>query len=359
MKKQVMAAVCAAAMTASMITGCGGDGESKKAFPVEALTAEETKEKKEEEAGTESAEEAEASALEEEAADLELYNLYIDINNIMVDRFSDVIASYFKYVDFQEEFVPLDEDYWCLSSVSTFYTKMDDAKELAEQKKEKDELDEIFLSLYPAMYELATTLDEVEEYTDMKSYLDDDYAKGKELHAVIWKDYAEYETLGNAFLDKLSAVAAERREASMEQLKADGYEATYAINKMIDTAQEIQTAIYEQGIDDTCILELDIEALQELYDQYVEEVQICLDYLADEDGMYEEGYPINSGYFSLFDDAIKESKTTLTELFQRVREQKPVDEFMLRSSFAEDGTIQKFNETISEIIDDYNKMLSY
>lgn len=87
----------------------------------------------------------------------------------MVDRFSDVIASYFKYVDFREKFVPLDEDYWCLSSVSTFYTKMDGAKEFAEQKKEKD---------------------------------------------------------------KLSAVAAERREASMEQLKADGYEATYAINKM-------------------------------------------------------------------------------------------------------------------------------
>lgn len=59
MKKQVMAAVCAAAMTASMVTGCGGDGESKKTFPAEALTAEETKEKKKEEVDTKSAEEAE------------------------------------------------------------------------------------------------------------------------------------------------------------------------------------------------------------------------------------------------------------------------------------------------------------
>ena len=355
MKKQMIAAVCTAALAMSLATGCGAEKEAKKADLVDAMTAEEKKET-EPETSTESAEEI---AAKEEELQLELYNVYIDINNVMVDRFSDVISSYFKYVDFQEEFVPLDKDYWCLSSVSTFYKKMDEAKELLEEKAEKDELDETYLALYPVMYELASTLDEVQEYTDMKSYIDDDYAKGKELHAIIWKDYGEYETLGNAFLDQLSAVAAERRQATMEQLKADGFEATYAINKMIDTAQEIQTAIYEQGIDDSCVIELDIEALQELYDRYVEEVQICLEYLADEDGMYEEGYPINSAYYSTFVSAIKESKTTLTELFERVRNQKPVDEFMLRSSFASDGTIQKFDETISKIINDYNKLISY
>ena len=362
-------ALCCALVLMLMTTGCGmvesvikenllgrDDTEVTTDTDTELTADADTK------ADAEVADEADTTAqtgVSEEEINSELYNTYIEINNQMVGRFDDVLVSYFEYVDFQEEFVVLEEDYWCLSNISTFYDYMDYANELLDYKSEMDALDEAYLDLYPIMEELAITLDAVAQYTDLKSYVDDDYARGEVYHAVIWEAYAQYEYLSDIFYNELDKVAAVQQKEDMENMKAEGYVATYSIMKLLTTAQEIQDAIYAQGVDDYNLIELDTEALQPLYDQYVEEVQICLGYLADEDLMYEEGFPVNSAYFSTFDDAVGESKVALTELFQRVERQEPVDEFYLDSFFADDGTIAKFDETVSEIINDYNKMLSY
>ncbi|NBI70751.1 DUF3829 domain-containing protein [Clostridiaceae bacterium] len=350
MKKQLFFPVCTAVIAAALASGCGTKDVLNSMRPSEA--AAETSENTE-------AEEETISEDDAEEAESELYNTYIDVNNVMVDRFSDVISSYFRYVDFQEEFVPLQDDYWCLSNISTFYEHMDDANELAQQKTDKTSLDNAYLELYPVMRDLAEALDEVYDYTDMKSYLDDDYAKGKELHARIWSDYASYETLADTFINELSVVADQKRDENLERLKEEGYEATYAFTKLITTGQEIQTAIYEQEIDDSQITSLNIEALQPLYDQYVEEVQTCLNYLADTNIMEEEGYPTHSAYYSSFERNIRESKTALTDLFQRVRDQKGFESYELNSAFAADGSIENFFDTLSNIIDDYNRLINY
>lgn len=356
MKKQALLAGCLAASLAVSSAGCGGNAASTGASTTAAQESQET----EAEAQT-TAEETEAGPDEEELEEIEfeLYNTYIEINNQMVDRYSDVVNSYFEYVDFQEEFTPLQEDYWCLSMISTLYTQMDKASELIGQKKEKDAVDEAYLELYPVMKELAETLDEVEAYTDEEAYREDDYAKGKELHAIIWKDYAEYETLGNAFLDELDKLISEQYQENLKSLQDQGLEATYAFNILIDTAQEIQSAIYDQGIDDSQIVNLDIEALTPLYDQYLEQVQTCLDYLADEDAMREEGYMSTSAYYGTFKRSIQESGESLTHLFDRVKEQKPVSDFDLNSMIPGNGTIQEFEGIVSDIIDDYNHLISY
>ncbi len=354
MRKQVLLAGCLTLALAAATAGCGG----KEAADAGATTQAQAETSKEAQEGT-TEEEPQMDEEELEELELELYNTYIEINNQMVDRFSDVINSYFEYVDFQEEFTPLQEDYWCLSCISTFYTDMDRANELIAQKAETDPVDEAFLALYPVMKELAESLDAVEAYTDEEAYRGDDYAKGKELHSIIWKDYAEYETLGNEFLDKLDVMVSEQYQENLDNLKAEGLEATYAFNILIDTAQEIQMAIYEQEIDDTQLINLDIEALTPLYDQYLEQVQICLDFLADEDAMQEEGYMSTSAYYLTFKQSIGESGDSLTNLFNRVKNQEPVSDFDLMSMIPGDGTIQEFDSIVSDIIDDYNHLISY
>lgn len=350
MKKQLFFPVCAAVIATALASGCGTKDVLKSMQSTEAVSeTSESTQAEEETLSEEDADEAESA----------LYNAYIDVNNVMVDRYSDVISSYFRYVDFQEEFVPLQDDYWCLSNISTFYDHMDEANELAQQKTDKTSLDRAYLELYPVMRDLAEALDEVYDYTDMKSYLDDDYAKGKELHARIWNDYASYETLAETFINELSVVADQKRDENLERLKEEGYEATYAFTKLITTGQEIQTAIYEQEIDDSQLTSLDIEALQPLYDQYVEEVQTCLNYLADSEAMENEGYPTMSAYYSSFERNIRESKTALTDLFQRVRDQKGLESYELNSAFAADGSIENFFDTLSNIIDDYNRLINY
>lgn len=304
----------------------------------------------------------ETALSDEEALEYELYNLYIDINNEMVGWLDEVISSYFEAVVYQQEFELYEEDtdyYWCLSNASSFYDNMESAKALVEGKSGKDALDKAYIKLYPVMKELAQTLDQVAEYTDLKSYVDDDFAKGKEYHATIWEKYELYVALAETFIDELTTVANARSLEELEMLKEQGYEATYALIKMITTAQEIQAAIYEQGIDDSQVLELDIESLQPLYDQYVEEVQIILDFMKDENIMYEEGFPVKSASYSLLESDIQDSKVALTDLFERVRNQEALDEFELNSGIAADGTIAQFNESLSNMIDNYNNTLNY
>lgn len=388
MKRKWVQSFCAAMAVTLLLCGCAGSplnqdknndsDESSAPAQTDMTKADEAKTDEsatsdtaeKDEAGTEDGagaenpgdENEEPALSDEEALEYELYNLYIDINNEMVGWLDEVISSYFEAVVYQEEFELYEENtdyYWCLSNSSAFYDDMESAKTLVEEKSDKDALDKAYINLYPVMKELAQTLDEVAEYTDLKSYADDDFAKGKEYHAAIWANYEQYAALAEAFIDELTTVADAKSREELEMLKAQGYEATYALVKMITTAQEIQTAIYGQEIDDSQILELDIEALQPLYDQYVEEVQTVLDFMKDEDAMYEEGFPIKSASYNLLKDDIRDSKTALTDLFERVRNQESLSEFELTSGIPADGTIAQFDEALSNMIDNYNRTLNY
>ena len=89
MKKQLVFPVCTAVIAAALVSGCGTKDVLKSMQSTEAVS--ETSESTEPEEETLSEDEA-------EEAESDLYNAYIDVNNVMVDRFSDVIASYFRYV---------------------------------------------------------------------------------------------------------------------------------------------------------------------------------------------------------------------------------------------------------------------
>lgn len=345
MKNKKLFVFCLAAAVTLAVAGC---------------SKEENTSASEEAVESESPEEEETPAALSETEEQELYNAYIEINNMMVGRFADVINRYFTYVDFQEEFVPLGDSFSFYSVISTFYSDMDTADELVAMKADKTELDEAYEALSPVMRELALALDGMEEYVDSEQYLDDDFAKAKEYHAVIWSACADYDALSLDFMDKLSELASQQREEDLAMLKEEGYEVTYALVSMIQTAQDIQNAIYEQGImDDTQILDLDMEQLQPLCDQYLEQVETALGYLKDEEAAANEGYPINSAYFATFTDEVEKSGEELEAILQRLEEQKPVDSFDIVSAYTVSGTLEGFDSKISAMIDDYNQVLSY
>lgn len=308
---------------------------------------------------TEEPAEAEEPAELTEEEEQELYNLYIKVNNTMVGRLGESLGKYFEYIDYQEEFTPLEEDYFVYSISDSFFTDLDRADELAARKTEKSELDEAYISLSPVIRELASVLNEIYEYTDEDSWQEDDYARGKELHAALWQCSSTYETTGSDFLEQLTSVASDQRAQDLQQMQDEGYVVTYSIVKMISTAQEIQTAIYEQGIeDDSMMLQMDTEALQPLYDQYMEETETVLGYLKDEEALANEGYPTMSAYFVTFEDAVENSAEELKEIFRKVAEQEEPGGYSIINPFTVDGSIAGFDSKVSAMIDDYNRMLN-
>lgn len=310
---------------------------------------------------TEESETADTAAELNEAEELELYNLYVDIYNYMNERMYSSIERYFKYVAFEEEFSLLDDHYTCYSLSDTFLNKIEGAYTMASSKSEKTALDEAFLAMYPSLSTVCDTLESIYEYSDLKSYVDDDYAKAKEYHAVLWAALAEYETTSMIFMEELDIIAQERMEASLQIMKDEGYIVFYNINMMYNCASAIQTEFYNQGITDENLIEMDLETIQPLYDEFVGYVEEILAYADDSEQLRFEGIPENSAYWHTFLQSLKNTKVSLTGIIQRVKDQKPVSSFDLNAihSFAGDDTIASFNTGVSEMISDYNVFINY
>ncbi|MCH5271667.1 MAG: YiiG family protein [Lachnospiraceae bacterium] len=296
-----------------------------------------------------------------EEEELELYNLYVEIYNYMNGRMYDSIDRYFTYVAFEEEFSLIGDHYSCYSLSDTQIKKVEDAYTIVSSKNEKTSLDEAFLAMYPSLSTILSTMDSIYDYADLKSYMDDDYARAKEYHAVLWAALAEYATTSMTFMAELDIVAQERMEASLQIMKDEGYIVFYDINMMFNCAGAIQTELYNQGITDENLIEMDLETIQPLYDEFVGYVEEILAYADDSEQLRFEGIPENSAYWHTFLQALKDTKVSLTGIIQRVKDQKPVSSFDLDMSYAfpGDDTIASFNTGIDKMISDYNVFINY
>ena len=289
--------------------------------------------------------------------EVELYNNYIEVNNSIVGDVNDAVIGYFDHVADQEEFSPLEEEYWCYRVTDSTLSYLEDSYTMATAKAEKDDADNALIALYEPMKTLCTTINEIDDYTTAKSYYDDDYAKGKELHATLWAALAQYDPLSDTFLNAMDALTEQQHAQDLQQLQDQGQLTLYAMSVAIDDAQAVQTAIYEQDVYDDNILALDVAALQPLYDAFVTSVENCTSALSDGDQLDKEGLS-GVAYVDLFSGSLVEAKVALTDLMQRVKDQKPFDDFDLNGSFAPDASIQNFNEKLSTLIDQYNGIIS-
>lgn len=274
-----------------------------------------------------------------------LYGLYIQIGNQMAGHFQDVIDRYFQRVDHQEKFTLLDEEKECLPVGEAFYEQMEAAMERIGQKAERsgtlekagaggaaegeehraaggsDALDAAYQKLHPVMWELAKALDQAEAYTSHKAHepgekeQEEKEREKERLHAVIWRAGREYEVLSVLFLEELDKVADAWEEEELGLLQEKGLDASYSFYAMVHTAKTLREAIDAQGIDDRRIEELDVQALQPLYEQYVEESAACLDYLEDKEDLEKEGYRAEGTAIDAFKEKILELNMTLAELF--------------------------------------------
>jgi len=296
-----------------------------------------------------------------EEEEQKLYNAYIDTNNYMVDRVEDSISRYFKYVEFQEEFKLVDEEdgYFDCYSISDYKMEtMKEAYETAGRKSEKSALDQAYLDLYPSLEALMNTLNRIYEYTDMKSYLDDDYERAREYHAALMEALEGYDTAGEVFMAELGDVAAQRQKESLEQMKEEGYEALYAINMVIILANEIEAELYKQGVWDENILDMDLEVIQPLYDEFVENVEAVVEYSKDEEKLRQEGIS-GSASLSMFVSAMKDTKTSLTEVLQKVKNGEALDRTdLIITSIPGNCSLSSFDAGLSDMISNYNSFIA-
>lgn len=358
MKKKFLATLIAAVMVISF-TACQGassddskenDGSDSLSLPPKTLGTED-----------DSPTVASAGQLDEET-EHELYNLYIDINNAMVGRINDSLNRYFNYVSSEsEEFQLWEEggDYYDCYSVTSAQSDVEAAYEILEGKAEKDALDQAFLDMYSSITSLMQTLNEISDYTSAKTYLEDGFAKSQEHHTALLSVIDEYFTTGNTFINELSIIADQRQMEDLESLKAEGYEVLYSLNMVINLAKQIENELYLQEVWDDNILDMDLTVIQPLYDEFSGYVDTVLVYSEDDEALQAEGLG-TSANLSMFVMYMKNTRESLSKVLAKVEAGEPLSEFdtMITSSMGQ-CNLSSFEAGVSDMIDSYNRLISY
>ncbi|MCM1258247.1 MAG: YiiG family protein [Roseburia sp.] len=353
-KKSYLMAVAAAMVLA--LPGCGGFSALEDS---DFLTVLKNDAKNEDQLVMEDTQEdisSEKEAQDPEEQEQKLYNKYIEINNYMVGRIYDSLSRYFSYVDSQEEFKLLDEsrDYFdCYSISESTIELVEETHEIAEAKSEKDALDQAFLNLYPSLKSVMEILNNIEVYTDMKSFLDDDYGKAKEYHTALMGAYTEYSATGETFFNELETVADKRQEETLARMKEEGQEVLYAVNMVMNLASDIEEELVSQGVWDENILEMDMEKIQPLYDEFVSYVEKVAEYNDDKEKLAAEG--VSSSGLDSFVMDMKDAKVSLTEVMQKVKNGEELSfSDLLITDIAGQCSLSSFDEGVSAMISDYN-----
>lgn len=289
----------------------------------------------------------------------ELYNAYIDISNDIVGRLDDSLNRYFTYVDFDAEFRLLDENgnFYDCYSVSGPQRNVSDAYELVSAKADKDELDQAFLNMYPSISALITALTDIYEYTDLKTFQEDNYARSQEQHTALFSVLEEYYNTGDVFRTTLLEVAEELHRQDLEEMKANGYEVLYSLNMVIDLAQMIQTELYMEEVWDENILDMDLTVIQPLYDEFSFYVEAVAAYAKDDEALKAEGF--HSASLTLFVMHMNDAHSSLSKVLDRVNAGEPLSESDLMITVGGQCSLTAFSNSVSDMISSYNTMISY
>lgn len=347
-KKLVLLTLSATLIVSS--TGC-----NKTKLPDEKVTTVDDSDKQSSEEDDKNDTKSVPSEEELKQQETEKYNAYIKANNFMTDRLQTVINGYFDRVKEQEKFeMNNTDDYWCNSLGDSYYEIIDAANEYVEKEPSFGKLDTAYQKMYPVLSKMMKAFDEVYEYGELKTYLDDDYAGAKKLHAKVWKQYKKFLKLSDSFFDEMTKLSEKQRKETMKELKEKGYEVQYSLIETIAAGQEIQQFFIDNKIDDSNLTETNIKELEPLYKKFVKVATKAYNNLNDKEKMKKEKI---SSIGSMVDSALKDAKVSMTELYSRIKEKKPVDYSEL--TIPDDDTISGFSVKLGDLISNYNNMQTY
>lgn len=358
MKRKILA-VMAVSITALSLTACqkvssdaktdtAYDGSDSLSMPPKAL-----------ESGDNAAPAINPEDVLDDDTTYELYNAYIDISNDIVGRLNDSLNRYFTYVDFDTEFRLLEEDgnFYDCYSVSGPQRNVSDAYELVSGKTNKDELDQAFLNMYPSISALIKALTDIYEYTDLKTFQEDNYAKSQEQHTALISVLEEYYNTGDEFRAILAEVAEDLHSKDLEQMKENGYEVLYSLNMVIDLAQKIQTELYAEDVWDENILDMDLTKIQPLYDEFSSYVEAVAAYAKDDEALNAEGF--YSASLTMFVMHMNDARSSISKVLEKVKAGEALSESDLMITIGGQCNLTAFSAGVSNMISSYNSLISY
>lgn len=239
-------------------------------------TAGSSEAEKTQDAASSADEEAPAESAEEEPLDPELvemvkYNIYVQMNNKIVDVL-DTLYSYYMVVEYADEFTLIsDSEYTYKYDISPYNTDLlDDAAYVVELEPAFEPLDDLTLRIIEPMRTLMDTFSDI--YHDY-DYAADQYARPKEYHKAIQANAAIFEELAYQYMETVEEMSIQRVEADEQKMQDDGRLLAYGFSHSITVVKRIVSACNDQGVSDYNIEELDLEPIRPMYQELLDTIE--------------------------------------------------------------------------------------
>lgn len=349
-RRAVLAALLIALVLA--LSGCAGQEDTvqpgEPSEPVQDLPAAEPDPDDGAPQTSEPSPDDEASSSEEEidpeTMDVIKYNIYVEMNNYMVEML-DTIDSYYTVVmpDDEFSFVP-DSGYDYKYDISPYNSDIiDDALLVAEMEPAYETLDALTLEIAEPMRALMDVFSDIYSCND---FADNQYAKAKEFHAVVQANVSPFIDLSYQYLDAVDAMGRERTAEEEQSMLENGQVIAYNASHAITVAREILDECYAQNVYDDNITSLDLTPVRPLYDELVATVNAFNEATADNNQLMQESLSSSTPMYGLLDSLVQ----AVDWMIRQVESGTPISEPGLEYL----GDIIHIEVVLSDCIDQYN-----
>lgn len=283
--------------------------------------------------------------LDEETMDILKYNIYVELNNTVVEILDD-IDNYFLVVDTADEFRFRDDaEYSYGYRIRGFnMDSVEDAELVYNLAPAYETLDGLVEALLPSMREIMETFDAIDdsEYT----YEENQYQQPKENHARLMACLDEFTTYAYDFLEQVDVIADERNAAYEAKLLEEGRLIIYNFNHMLTLSSQILDEISDQGIDDYNLTELDLTPVYPLFEEMQTTAAAYDEAVSDNNQLMKESLSSRQVYAGNWNSLLQAFEWMINQVESGVPYEDPSREYL--------GGLQHIYTVLSDRVDDYN-----
>lgn len=284
----------------------------------------------------------------------EKLNAYVGLLNTVSDNVLNSYDRYGQWVNFETGPTGQERNVYGLYQLNDYDTYLADA-EAAFALTPKIPLDDYFPKYKEAYLKLKPLIEEAYSYYDQEDYKDDNFAKGKAMHADLMAAFKAFEDIHYQLSADYEVVDIAQRKKEIEQYKAEGRNLAYSSANALATAQELYIYMRDElAKNNNNAASLNADTLKAKVDQFetiLDELKANKSKTAEIKSEY--GITGESLYDGFVDDAegfLKSAKS----LYRNVRDKSMPE----RDVFSEstDGTPENLIYTYNQMVDAFNFM---
>lgn len=278
----------------------------------------------------------------------EKYEAYATLDIFITGKLQESLDYYFSKFGDTEEFKANKNDNLYNGILLEFNKKeLEEAFSYCSKEPQFDKVDNSIKDLEAEFKELIQSLSDADTYYKLKSYVDDNFVKGKELHKKIYSQYIKVKPLNKQFSSDFGEFFEKDSKAKLKYFEENDLMIKYYALSSLLKAKDLESELQSQKITKDNMGSLDINKYKEKYNLLVTDMNKFLEYSKDSNRIKKEKID------PAFQYVIMDVKAAATDIL--IKAQGNDSHENSRNRRNQEGTTDYFSNKIKEAVLEYIK----